>query len=182
MLRFSLMLEAVTTDLFSPSASSAAPKIFSYPQAGHGRLPHLYPQKRTSQKRERMSALGHEPTWKTCGNFSDESRSARQDNPDLGKCTGLCIDLDCARVLFHDDVVTDREAKARTFSRRLGREERFKHLFLHVRRNACAVIPNPDLHMIAKVFGRGGQSRLVAAIIGICFAFGRIEAVCNQIK
>src|SRR5271154_3134001 len=28
-----LMLEAVTTDLVSPSASSAAPKIFSYPQA-----------------------------------------------------------------------------------------------------------------------------------------------------
>src|SRR5262245_11887058 len=29
-----LMLEAVTTDLASPSASSAAPKLFSYPQAG----------------------------------------------------------------------------------------------------------------------------------------------------
>jgi len=35
-----LMLEAVTTDLVSPSAWSAAPKIFSYPQAA-GRLPHL---------------------------------------------------------------------------------------------------------------------------------------------
>jgi len=35
------MLEAVTTDLVSPSAWSAAPKIFSYPQAGPGRLPHL---------------------------------------------------------------------------------------------------------------------------------------------
>jgi len=28
------MLEAVHTDLVSPSAWSAAPKIFSYPQAG----------------------------------------------------------------------------------------------------------------------------------------------------
>src|SRR5690349_15291505 len=35
-----LMLEAVFTDLVSPSARSAAPKIFSYPQAA-GRLPHL---------------------------------------------------------------------------------------------------------------------------------------------
>src|SRR5271169_3896374 len=34
-----LMLEAVTTDLVSPSASSAAPKIFSYPQAGPADYP-----------------------------------------------------------------------------------------------------------------------------------------------
>ena len=35
-----LMLEAANADLVSPSAGSAAPKIFSYPQAA-GRLPHL---------------------------------------------------------------------------------------------------------------------------------------------
>src|SRR6266480_6218068 len=35
-----LMLEAAYADLVSPSARSAAPKIFSYPQAA-GRLPHL---------------------------------------------------------------------------------------------------------------------------------------------
>src|ERR1019366_1886841 len=34
-----LMFEAVTTDLVSPSASSAAPKIFSYPQAGPADYP-----------------------------------------------------------------------------------------------------------------------------------------------
>src|SRR5271170_3339379 len=34
-----LMLEAVTTDLVSPSARSAAPKIFSYPQAGSADYP-----------------------------------------------------------------------------------------------------------------------------------------------
>jgi len=34
-----LMLEAVTTDLVSPSAWSAAPKIFSYPQAGRSITP-----------------------------------------------------------------------------------------------------------------------------------------------
>jgi len=109
-------------------------------------------------------------------------QEARQDNPDLGECTRLCIDLDCARVLLHDDVVADREAKARAFSRWLGCEERFKHLFFHVRRNACAVIANPDLHMIAQAFGRGRQSRLVVATVSLGFSFGRIEAVCNQIK
>ena len=39
--------------------------------------------------------------------FSDECRSARQDNPDLSELTRLRIDLDGARVLFHDDIVTD---------------------------------------------------------------------------
>src|SRR6516225_3268203 len=114
--------------------------------------------------------------------LSDECRSARENNPDLGECTRLGIDLDCARVLFHDNVMTDREAKARAFSRWLGCEERVKHLFFHVRRNACAVIPNPDLYMIAEVFGRGRQSRLVVAIVDLCFAFGCIESVCNQIE
>ena len=38
-------------------------------------------------------------------------------NPDLGELTRLRIDLDGARVLFHDDIVTDREPKTRAFSR-----------------------------------------------------------------
>jgi opacity protein-like surface antigen len=46
------MLEAVHTNLFSPSARSAALKIFSYPQAA-GRLPHLSTQ---------PSGFGHNPT------------------------------------------------------------------------------------------------------------------------
>jgi len=40
------VLEAVHMDLVSPSAWSAAPKIFSYPQAD-GRLPHLCPRAQT---------------------------------------------------------------------------------------------------------------------------------------
>ena len=66
--------------------------------------------------------------------FSDECRSARQDNPDLSELTRLRIDLDGARVLFHDDIVTDREPKTRAFSRGLSREEWLEHLFFHVRR------------------------------------------------
>jgi len=95
----------------------------------------------------------------------------------------LRIDLDRARVLFHNDVVADRKAKARAFSRGLSREERLEHLFFHVRRNTGPVIANSNFHTIAKVFGRGRQSRLVVAAIGLCSALGRsIEAVRNQIK
>ena len=115
--------------------------------------------------------------------FSDECRSARQDNPDLSELARLRIDLDRARVLFHDDVVTDRKAKTRAFSCGLSREEWFEYLFFHVRRDAGADVADTDFHTIAKVFGRGRESRLVVATIRLCSAPGRsIEAVCNQIK
>ena len=132
-----------------------------------------------------LSALGHKWTFVEglAGTFSDECRSARQDNPDLSELTRLRIDLDGARVLFHDDIVTDRKAKARALSRRLGREKRVEHLFFHVRRHTGAVVVNSDFHAIAKVFGRGRESRLVVATISLCSAPGRsIEAVCNEIK
>src|SRR5262245_1508400 len=115
--------------------------------------------------------------------FSDECRSARQDNPDLSELTRLRIDLDGARVLFHDDIVTDRKPKARAFSRRLGREERLEHLFFHVRCDAGAIIADNDFDTVAKVSGRGHKSRLILAAIGLCSALGRsIETVCNQVK
>ena len=44
---------------------------------------------------------------------------------------GLRLDIDGATVLFHDDVVAHRKAKASPFARRLGRKERVEHLFLH---------------------------------------------------
>ena len=104
---------------------------------------------------------------------SDECRSARQDNSDLSELTPLRIDLDGARVLFHDDIVTDGEAKARAFSRRLGREKRVEHFFFHVRRHTGAVVVNSDFHTIAKVFGRGRENRLVVGTISLCSAPGR---------
>ena len=114
------------------------------------------------------------------GTFSNECRSARQDNPDLSELTRLRIDLDGARVLFHDDIVTDREPKTRALSRRFGREKRVEHLFFHVGRHPGAVVANSDFHTIAKVFRRGRESRLVVGTISLCPAPGRsIEAVCN---
>ena len=79
-----------------------------------------------------------------------------------------------------DDVVGDGEPKTRAFSRGLSREERLEHLFFYVRRDAGAVVMNTDFHMIAKVSGRGRESRLVVVTIGLSSAPCRsIESVCN---
>ena len=51
------------------------------------------------------------------------------------------------------------------FSGGLGREERIEHLFLHVRRDAGAVVTDPDFNTIAKIFGRGREGWLVVAPI-----------------
>src|SRR5262245_49544085 len=115
--------------------------------------------------------------------FSDECRSARQDNPDLSELTQLCIDFDSTSVLLDDDVVADREAKASTFSGRFGRKERVEHLFFHVRRHTGAVVADFDFDTIAKIFGRGREGRLVVATVSLCSAPGRsIEAIRNKIK
>src|SRR5512143_2373857 len=62
-----LMLEAVQTDLVSPSAWSAAPKIFSYPQQRRPITPSIGP-KLTSLIAPHMSALGGKADLTVCGN------------------------------------------------------------------------------------------------------------------
>ena len=57
-------------------------------------------------------------------------------------------------MLLHDDVVSDGQAKASALSSGLGREEGIEHLFLYLRRNADAVIANPDLNLFAEIFCR----------------------------
>ena len=73
-------------------------------------------------------------------------------------------------MLLDDDVVADGEAKTSAFSGRLGCEKRVEHLFFYVRRHTGAVVANSDFHTIAKVFGRGRESRLVVATISLCSA------------
>jgi hypothetical protein len=90
---------------------------------------------------------------------------ARQHNPDLGELAGLRVDLDRAAVLLDDNVMTDRKAKSCALSRRFGGEEWIKHLFLHVGRNACTIISNPDLHLLAKVLGASLFTHLVYSAI-----------------
>ena len=68
-------------------------------------------------------------------------------------------------MLLHDDVVSDRQAKAGALSGGLGREERIEHLFLHLGRNAGAVVANPDLHAVAEVLCRGARVGSIAIAI-----------------
>ena len=60
-------------------------------------------------------------------------------------------------MLLDDDVVTDGQAKPGPFTGRLGREERVEHLFLHLRRDAGPVVPDPDFDPVAEAPGRGGK-------------------------
>ena len=86
-------------------------------------------------------------------------------------------------MLLDDDVVTDGQAKASPFSSRLGRKERIEHLLLHLRRDAGAVVADPDFHTITKIFGGRSQGRFVVASICFRFSLGcRIEAVRDQIE
>src|SRR5665213_2955141 len=76
---------------------------------------------------------------------------ARQRYPEFGEPPGFGFDIDRATVLFHDDVVTHRQSEPGAFTRRLGRKERVEHLFLHLGRNAGAVVANPDFDMVTEV-------------------------------
>ena len=58
-------------------------------------------------------------------------------------------------MLLDDDVMADGKAKASALSSWFGSEEGVEHLFLHVRRDAGAVIANPDLNSITEILCRG---------------------------
>ena len=63
----------------------------------------------------------------------------------------------------------------------LSREKWIKQPLLHLKRNAGAVVTNPDFHAVAKVFR--SQGRLVVASIGFRFALGRcVKSIGNQIQ
>ena len=89
-----------------------------------------------------------------------QTPGARQNDPNFGELAGLCVDLNRPAMLLDDDVVTDRQPKPRTLAGGLGREEGVEYLFLHLGRNAGAVVADVDLHAVAEAARRGGQSRL----------------------
>src|SRR6266404_8346279 len=72
----------------------------------------------------------------------------------------LGLDIDGAIVLFRDDVVAHRQPKSGPFTRRLGREERIEHLFLHLGGDAGAVVANANFHGASEFFRGGTQYRL----------------------
>jgi hypothetical protein len=57
-------------------------------------------------------------------------------------------------MLFHDDVVSNGQAKAGTLASRFGGEEGIEHFLLYLGRNASAVVANPNLNFVAKVLCR----------------------------
>src|SRR5262249_47974936 len=80
---------------------------------------------------------------------------ARQNNAEFGELARFGIDLDGAGMLFDNDIVAQRQAEPGAFAGWLGGEERIEHLLLHFRRNARAVVANPDFHAVAEPLGRG---------------------------
>ena len=97
-----------------------------------------------------------------------DAARTRQNDPKFGELAGLCIDLYRPAMLLDDDVVTDGQAEPGPFTGRLCRKERIEQLFLHLGRNAGAVVAYPDFDPVAEVLRRGSQRRLVVA--AICLA------------
>ena len=134
--------------------------------------------------------------WRTCGyaafvetwpdaalRLVRKNCRARRNNSGLGILARLQLDLYRSRMLLHDDVVSDGQAKAGTLSGWLGREEGIEHLFPHFKGNAAAVVANRDLDAVAKVLRRSRKSRLKAFTRVLPFTFTRrIEAVGDQVQ
>ena len=59
-------------------------------------------------------------------------------------------------MLLDDDVVTDREAKARPLASRLVVKNGLKS-FPHCGWNASAVVPYPDFNTVAQVLGQAAR-------------------------
>src|SRR3954471_11701733 len=66
----------------------------------------------------------------------------RQGNNELRKDAGLGVDIDPAAMLLDYDVMSHREPKACSFSRRFRREKGIEHFFLYVGRDTRSVVAN----------------------------------------
>ena len=86
-------------------------------------------------------------------------------------------------MLLHDDVVRHRETKAGSFTGWLGREERVEHLFLHLGRDAGAVVANANFDGGSEVLRGGPEGWLKTRFFILGLAPGRsIDAVRDQIE
>ena len=117
-----------------------------------------------------------------CDLSGDESPCSWQNNPDLREFARLRVDFDPAAMLFNDNVVTDGKAEPGAFSGGLRCEKRIKHFFLHLRRNAHAIVTDPDFHAIAKAFRGGHEGRFVNFALRKIFIPRCVDAIGNQIE
>src|SRR5260221_213379 len=111
-----------------------------------------------------------------------------QHDPELGELPRRRFDVDGATMLFHDDVVAHRQAKAGAFARGLCREERVEHLVLHVGRDAGAVVANTDLHSVAEITGCGAEHRIepgigvfVSGLVHVVQFVGQLRRQCGKV-
>src|SRR6476660_4389496 len=90
----------------------------------------------------------------------------RQRNDEFGKYARLSIDVDCAAMLFHHDVVAHRQAKPGALARGLGSEEGIEHFLLHIQRDTGAIIADADYHLASEAFRGRAQCRLETLLTG----------------
>src|SRR5436190_4422528 len=137
--------------------------------------------------RNSVSISGSSSTTRTEGSCSS-SRSGKgacgagQNDPKFRELVWLRLDLDRPAMLFDDDIVAQREAKAGSLAGGFCRKKRIEHLFLHLERNAGAVVADSNFDAVTKIPGRGNDGGLVACT-GFRLALGRrVEAVRDQVK
>src|ERR1700730_3178650 len=106
----------------------------------------------------------------------------RQYDLELGEKSGLCLDINAAAMLSHDDVVAHLQGKHGAFTRRLGREERVEYFILDPFRDAGPIVANTNFNLVSETLRRSDK-RWLETIAGFRFAFGRgIESVRYQIE
>src|SRR5436190_10776434 len=137
--------------------------------------------------RNSVSISGSSSTTRTEGSCSS-SRSGKgacgagQNDPKFRELVWLRLDLDRPAMLFNDDIVAQREAKAGSLAGGFCRKERIEHLFLYFGRNAGAVVADSNFDAVTEVLGRGNDGGLVAPI-NFRFALRRrVESVRDQVK
>ena len=84
---------------------------------------------------------------------------------------GLRIDFNGSRMLFDNDVVTERKTEARPLAGGFCGEKRIEHLFLHLGWNSRAVVVNFDFDTLTQIFGQNGERRFIVGPLASDFRF-----------
>src|SRR6516165_5481201 len=127
--------------------------------------------------------MGQLPTY---GGSSRSCRrctcAARQPYREFGEPADFAVDRDGAAVLLRYNLVANRQPKPGALARRLGREEGLEQLLPVLRRNANAIVANPDLDAFAELAGCDLQCRAVSAIALAAPLISGIEAIAYEVK
>src|SRR5215467_6823724 len=103
--------------------------------------------------------------------------ASRQPHRELREVTDFALDRDGAAVLLRYDLVADRQSKPGALASRLGCEERLEQLVPVFQGNTDAVVPHPDLDVIAEFAGHDLQCRAVSSVVLAAPLVSGIEAI-----